>query len=401
MSKTLGQLLASLNECRVPQDYADRAIELIGNPIVIFDVNMRVLGISECEQADANFQNLRRERYPAESMTSDLSWRQRMRELLEQEDIVNEKVFGVRHLTKVLRLGGNTIGQIDAGVFIREFTETDIEIFSLLCMHCAVTIYNNQPPQYIRRDRLDYLLEYLLDGHKIPEEGVRLQMDMCRWQPGQRLYVLVADAFSGGAYWNELPLEELAGARDRAIRYKQFQVVVLSRDKGMDASDQEWLQRILTASSMHYGISRCFGQVSEIQSFFRQAAAALDIGRRIDPEKRLFTYDDYSEYHMIHEMAERDDVLNYVIPELMELAKMEAARKSGVMHTLLCWLLYGRSVQAAANELHLHKNTVSYRVSKALESLGMDATDGRQMGRLLHSMRILEYVDKNKYYPDY
>ena len=400
MPGKIKELLTLLNECRLPQDYADRAIAFFGNPLVIFDANMRVIGITDCEVRDEYYEKMRRERYPAAELRDDLAWRKKMKGLLAREGTSEEFIFGATHLSKVMRVHGSMVGQMELGAYFRELTEEDREVFEMVCTACAVSIFNQQAPSVASGDSPMYLLEYLLDGNELSEEQVRMQASMRDWNPGRTLYVLTGDMFGSDEEGLGLPLQELLEPGDRAIHYKNYQVAVLSRGRELEEAEREWMTGVLTRAGAHCGLSRVFGELCEVKKYFQQAAAALNIGHRVRRNEPLCRYEDYCEYHLIHDLAASCDLRTYVLPELLALAEENTARRQGLMRTLLCYLDYGRSVQAAAQELHMHRNTVNYRISRVSELLRMDFNDGRKLEKLLLSVRILEYMDKPYYFPE-
>ena len=400
MPGKFGKLLALLNECGQPQDYADRAITLWGNPLVIFDASMRVVGITDCDVPDEFYQRMRQDRYPAAELLDNLGWRRKMKSIMAEEGTHEEYVFGATHLTRVLRVQGVAVGQMDLGAYFRELTEEDRELFELVCEICAVSLFHRQTASGLSGSNPLYLLEYLLDGNSLTEEQTRQQAILRDWAPGHTLYVLSLDMFGADKTDSELSLFALLGPSDRAIHYKNCLVIVLSREQALSEAELQRITAILSEIGTPCGLSRSFERLSEIKQYFRQATVALDIGRRVRPDNLLYRYEDFSEYHMVHDVALTAEPRGYVLPELLALAENDTARRQGLLCTLLCYLDSGKSVQATAQRLHLHRNTVNYRISRAAELLHLDFNDGRQLGRLLFSIRILEYLDRKYYFPE-
>ena len=69
------------------------------------------------------------------------------------------------------------------------------------------------------------------------------------------------------------------------------------------------------------------------------------------------------------------------------------------MYTLDHYIRSGRSVSATAREMHLHRNTVNYRIAKAMEILEISLDDPKAFARLETSLRILACTDRNRYFP--
>ena len=97
------------------------------------------------------------------------------------------------------------------------------------------------------------------------------------------------------------------------------------------------------------------------------------------------------------EAAKSTDVLSFVMPKLLALAEDDRKRQLGVMRTLTEYIHSGRSVSVTAEKLHIHRNTVNYRVGKALEYLGVTIEDTKAFEQIAASLRILEYLDQAYY----
>ena len=91
-------------------------------------------------------------------------------------------------------------------------------------------------------------------------------------------------------------------------------------------------------------------------------------------------------------------MLPYVQPALLRLAADDSRTGGGLMATLHTYLACGRSVQQAASALGVHKNTVSFRLGKIADALGLDWSDARDVYRLMHSVSILEYTDCERFF---
>lgn len=398
MDQTVSSLLSILNSCKIPQDYADRSIELIGNPIFVMDVNMRVIAITDCDVDDEVYQRIKQTRRPPDHLTGDLTWRRGMKQFLSQTGVDLTFAFGHNHLHKVLRMGGSIIGQIDAIDYLRPFTDTDKEVLELLSHACAICIFNQMALQMPRGSRVDYSLEYLLDGNTISEEQIRLQSAMRDWYPGKTLFCGVIDTLASGKSGEESALSDFLEPGDKEIHYKNFQVFILDRPRGLDTDSLRWMVEALKRLGVKGGLSYSFSRLSELKLHFDQACAALEIGQRVDGQSHLYRINDYQEYMLIVECAKNTDVLQFVMPELLELSDYDRARNMEILKTLLSYFTSDRSVQAVADRLHVHRNTINYRIARGMERMGIDLNDGRAVARLILSLHILEYLDKEKYF---
>lgn len=106
MSENLASALSAFLQCKTLQDYANAALELIGNPILILGINMTVVACTEIEIDDPSYQYMQKNRRPTEDKTNDYAWRRKMRRIFAEEQVTHANVDGLMILQKVLRVNG-------------------------------------------------------------------------------------------------------------------------------------------------------------------------------------------------------------------------------------------------------------------------------------------------------
>lgn len=397
MGISVSEILSIINRCRLPQDFADHSIELIGNPIFIMDMNMRIIGITDCETGDDVYRQMLQDRFPPPVITDDLEWRSNLKAFLSGDKLNKSFAYGQNHLHKNLSMGGNIIGQVEAIEYFRPFTALDEEVLELISRACAISIFNQMSLRLPSGSRLDYWLEYILDGNEVTEEMIRLQAASRSWAPRKTIYCCVVDAF-GEEPTQSRGLDGILEPGDKVVHYKNYLVIILSRVYGLKEPELARIGEELAENGKACGVSLPFTKLSELKRYFDQACAALEIGQRVDGTRAVYLYAEYIEYAMIRDCAKQTDVLRYVLPGLLELAEMDRTKHMGILTTLLIYFDSGKSVKAVAERLHMHRNTVNYRISRGLEILGIDIDDGKPMLQLAQSLRILEYADKEKYF---
>ena len=383
---TLPEKLRIINRCASPQELADRSLELLGNPMIVFDGNMHVTAITDCDVQEDEFVYLQKNRFPSRDFTKEPGWQNRVRDMLRDDQLHVEKLDSNAHMHKVLKVGGRTLGQMEIIDYFRPFSEEDALVVEVMSRVCGAAMLPDDAS--LSASGLDRLVEYLLDGNALSEEEILAQACLSGWEPGNALYLCCADAFLQGAEFYGFDSRQL-GPGSRTVRYKSNLLLLLPADRALPEPPGE----------LEFGMSRIFGRLSEIRNAYVQARNALDVGRRVEPEVRVHLYDRYLEYMPVWECVRSGTAMDYVMPKLLELAALDRARELGLMYTLDHYIRSGRSVSATAREMHLHRNTVNYRIAKAMEILEISLDDPKAFARLEMSLRILACTDRNRYFP--
>lgn len=402
MGKDWPGIIRTVSSCHTLQDFADKAVELIGNPVIFFDAHLAVAACTEIDIEDDNYRHLRRYHYPPESLMSDPDWRSSINALLRNSGSSSAdagEYLNLNHLHRTLYAGDNLVGQIDSPSHFRPFTEEDQEVLDLIAPFCTVLLQNRMSRQVPLISGFDYYLESLLDGENlVSEDAAASALARMDWRPAQNLSVLCMDL---NLVVTEYQREQLAAAllpEDRILRYRNHLVGILSRTKPLSREDLRNMDQRFRILGYSCGLSRPFSRITEVRKYYKEAEKVLDMVSRLGRAGGVYPYDGYLEYVMISGGGSSPDPEQNVLPGLMELAEKDRAHGHVLLDTLLCYFDSGRSVSTAAERLNVHRNTVNYRVDFCMKQLDLDPSDGRQMLRLYNSLLILEYTDRERWF---
>ncbi len=389
--------LVRFDRARSFQELADCAMELIGNPIILFDMNERILAITGSAVNDQYFTELQKTRSVPREQSKNLEWARALRSMYTEPHAALTEFNGLSMLTRGLLVGGVPVGHLHATAYFRPFTEDDLALVDLMAPRLALELYQRLSVDAAQRSSADTFLQSLLSGQPFTPETISVKLSLLGWQPGGALYVLCLDRFAGGDL-HALASELLCGPHDRYTTYENHAVIILSRTRPLSPDDRAALRACLEQIRAACGLSRELSSLHELHTGYEQALAACRIGARVRPEKFLHEYDVCLPYALIDRVSQSEDALPYVQPALLRLASDDRRTGGGLMATLHTYLACGRSVQRAAAKLGVHKNTVSFRLGKIADALNLDWSDAEDVYRLMHSVSILEYTDCERFF---
>ena len=148
---------------------------------------------------------------------------------------------------------------------------------------------------------------------------------------------------------------------------------------------------VLSVCGGHIGFSTEVDSLLRLDVAYRQACAALKFGRRLAPEEKLYFYSTYYIYDMIEAYADRFQPEDMYVQKLRKLDNSEEGRYNN-LHLLRYYLLSERSLSVTSRLLHLHRNSIIYRLGKIEDILGVDLDDPEVRLRLLISFKMMEYL---------
>ena len=384
--------------CKTLQDFADCAPLLIGNPMIIMDMNMRVAACTEMDIPDETYMYMKEHRVPPSNKTSDLEWRRRMRRIMAEPEVTHAQVGNKTMLQKVLRINGCVIGQIHATSYFRPFTDEDYRTVELISDRIALCLYLDQSITETKNSETEYLIQHLLDGKPLVSEMLNIKLKMVNWQLQKYLYVLAAGNISTGTEHASMLFSAICSANDRMISYNGNLLLILTRDLPLSSDDLSHMMDIFKSNNMNCGLSEPFQNLACLRPAYEEAQSALEIGLRISPGKTLCIYDRYKTYVPIHNCARDEDILKYVDKVLLDTADELRSQNSDVLPTILAYVRHGKSLSEVAQRMNIHPNTVSYRVTRFQQLTGIDLSHGPQFLRVAYMLMIMEYADRRRFF---
>lgn len=167
------------------------------------------------------------------------------------------------------------------------------------------------------------------------------------------------------------------------------------------AFERERLLQILNQYNAYAAIGNASEYLTSMPPVYHQSKEALRLGRRMDPEERIFFYEEYSMYHIIALAAESArqsigsrNLVHLCNNEMVALVLHDKQSGGNLVEVLHTYLLHERNATETAKTLYIHRNTMLYKIRKIEEIIGSSLDDPALRERLLFSYRVLEYINR-------
>ena len=216
-----------------------------------------------------------------------------------------------------------------------------------------------------RRDQeRDRVLHRLLAGDASPELMVSAAACELDLAPPYRV---LACAWPGD-------LDQLA---ERVTRPSEALTVSASEDTWVLLLDPKVDHLRLCASALaarpeaSFGVGPVAERLTEVASAARRAQRALEVGRRLEPERRVHDDAELGVFAVLD--ADPEAVRRFVVSVLGPLGGDGGDRRSDLLHTLEAVLSTSGLGEAAA-KLNLHRHTIVYRLQR-IRDLGLPVDD--------------------------
>lgn len=163
----------------------------------------------------------------------------------------------------------------------------------------------------------------------------------------------------------------------------------------------EALERVVSPSGtsearLTCGISDCADRADELPRLYREAGQALDVGARIRQFGTVVAYRDLGIYRLLLQIGDERHLSRFVEETLGPLIRYDATHKLGLVQTLSVFLNQRESLKQAARRLHVHANTVTYRLQRIEQLIPLDL--GKPDDRLVAhvAVKILDLQQRTR-----
>ena len=152
------------------------------------------------------------------------------------------------------------------------------------------------------------------------------------------------------------------------------------------------LDRVLKKWKLICGISDPIVDLYEFDRYRRQALEAAGLRRYLlDPPANYTFFDAVKSYSLLCRIP-REELLHYCSQKVYSIFQYDQAEHTDYIATLSAYLVANRSVKATAASLHVHRNTVNYRLARIRELFDLDLEDLRYAHQVLLSCQMIRLL---------
>ena len=240
-----------------------------------------------------------------------------------------------------------------------------------------------------------YLLIDLLE-HRVDRQELALKAPLLGLE-------LAADyRFYGIAFQTHIPVRANHLAGQLRSEFPHCRAFVYKSKLWMLAQEQEGsmvhqiLPKLVGLLELHHarcGIGSPFQQLANLGEGYLQAEQAHELGHRLNPERRYYHYYEYYVFHLLSCAAKEITWQQLYHSQLNRIIETDRLKGSDNLRLLDVHLNCDRNIAHTAHTLHLHRNSVVYRLGRIEEMLGMSLDDAEVRLRLLISLKALRYME--------
>jgi sugar diacid utilization regulator len=130
-------------------------------------------------------------------------------------------------------------------------------------------------------------------------------------------------------------------------------------------------------TTVSIGIGRIHSSLMKVTKSIQEAAKCLQFLHSYGGENQVISYKDLGVQRLLLQNNE-DELIDFIIEVLGPLFEYDQSRKGELLPSLFAYLEHNQNVKEAAESIHVHTNTLLYRLKRIEEILSTDLSDSQQ-----------------------
>jgi sugar diacid utilization regulator len=387
------------------QHIIDTAYDIFKNPIIVIDPSDKHIAKafgSESVEPGTIFANFLRDESLygyVEEAGRDFREQIGLPEILRKRTVYRffHEVFQKETLMGLIRVKGIKVGRIILIAQYHDFGELDEQLFSCLLSLVGQELQKKALFTKNRNETKAYFLNDLLSIQDLSEKMINRRLKELAITINEKLYVAVVRVSDDSVHGDDATLYDMIAEQlypvlsgsIYLIRSSELIILFnLTYDKSMSGFINKKLKQQALTNKLNIGVSNMFHNLTQITKYYEQASRAIQIGasyRQYD----VTYFNLAAPVELLNVVQRNDDLMNFCSPQLLNLLQEDQDNNSELMLTLYYFLETFGNTAKSADLLHIHKNTMLYRLSKIKQILQCELKSGEEIYSLMMSMRIL------------
>ncbi len=173
------------------------------------------------------------------------------------------------------------------------------------------------------------------------------------------------------------------------VQYKSYIAILVT---SISTEQREELHKLAESEEINIGISWSFTNILDFKKYFNQAVSSIKQAQIFGVGNQVLDYTDYSFYDLLYNYSGKIALEDFCHPALQILKDYDKANNTELFTTLDVYLKCNRNLGVTAEALYLHRNSISYRISRIVDLTGIDLNDINTISALVDSYRIQHFL---------
>lgn len=296
-------------------------------------------------------------------------------------------------------MNGVCTASVYAYSVLHPFTESDFEVMDILSKAISLEMMKGTYYRSNRYSLSSHFLSDLLDGNLKDPSLISLRLRNIDWRPKKYMYIL-AIPMPSTQHVADIQIQILTDqirqflTSSIGVFFMDTLVFLATSDHLFNDENVRPLRDMLTNAEMFAGISQPFESLTMARDAYANALNIAILARRLCDSKSLIRFEDYMFLHVINVCSKSINLEGLCHPGVLRIREYDKAHGTSFYLTLQCFLDNALNSSLTAQDLHVHKNTLLYRLEKIRHLADIDFSDGETVFHLQFSIKVIDFMQK-------
>jgi len=279
----------------------------------------------------------------------------------------------------------------------RPFTPGAADTLNAVAKYIRHLMIHRRSPISSSLFTVEYSISEILGGRITDTRIIDSLMSAIAWPAKESFSILFVSLSS-----QDVPTQDLTSYHIQALGDLMPSPIVLPMDDGIVALIrtkllsaallEDLLEPYLSTMDIYAGIGEAFNDFHSARTCYLQARAAVRLGTESKAPGHVFRYQDTAVDHMVKIVIESGYGPTFIHPAVMLIADYDRENQTDLLATLRTYLQTQCNQVASAQKLHIHRNSLKYRLQQINEIAGLDLRSTNQHLRLHLSILIRDHL---------
>ena len=372
------RFLQALSESSPLQKLLDIICELIGNPSYIADRNFRALAIDH--NPDLPFYSINWKRvcehgylpfHVVSSIMNNVQWKDMETAIAPQ--YMRTKEFSTAFLMLNLRTGNHKVQwRLFVCELLKKITPADQDLVQCISEYLLRCLSSDLKYHTLPEKNYEPFLREIASGSLHSRQFIEEQLRPLHWNINECYFLLEIMAETCDGYLREYLENEMEKLGDSLLFFYEERIFVI-----FHLSDADNYNKICTSLSEffshmdQYGaVSNCFYGFERLSDYVKQTERLIRLSAHLSDDKKMILYQDFYMKDILLQLKKEISLSTLIPWELQKLTEYDKTHHASLCHTLHQYLRLNQNLVVTSQILHIHRNTLVYRLEKIRQLIG-------------------------------
>ncbi|MCD8362413.1 MAG: helix-turn-helix domain-containing protein [Lachnospiraceae bacterium] len=387
------KLLGSYFHGKSLQTILDIAYEFLSNPVYLLDTQSNLIAkstkgfIDDALCQELTYQGrLKRETLDTlfGKNKNEMCFFSSSPQLFESNVLTYKRIISTIKLNKTAVMFFVTIDSH------RRFCENDYDIIQAVYEGLTEAIQEPNLESIVQNMAHETLLVDLLENIIQNSDTLKKRLYCVHWQAPCEYKVYIIEIARNSATYLTFFRDMFQHLLDQVdiFYYKGYIIMVIGKSmkNPIFAEFEQKLATILRDNHMRCGVSSAHTDLLKLKEAFTQAKNALKLCNKYQIDTDICYNEDLLLYIVLDQLSSMQEIIH---PLVRKLQQYDKENNGYYCQTLFQYLKNGKNASLTAQDLHIHKNTMTYRLKRLEDLIGIDWNNGYMLTQIYLSLFFL------------